>query len=117
MAEQPDHDNVSIAALFARLIDDAERVVRAELRLYRAEFISRVGAARSAIVLIVVALLLAQAALIAMVLGLLLILRHPLGEVGATILIVLVSLGIAALLVRVALGKVRQITDFKDKPE
>jgi len=118
MAEQPpeEHDSNSIAALFARLIDDAERFVRAEVRLYRAQFLSRVGEARSAIILVVLALLLAQSAMIATVLGLLLILRRPLGEVGATILVVVVSLGIAGLLVRAALGKVRRITDFKDKP-
>ena len=118
MAERPpDDDSNSIARLFARLIDDAERFVRAEIRLYRAEFLSRVGEARIAIVLGVVALLLAQSAIIAMVLGLLLILRHPLGEVGATIVVVIVALGIAALLVRIAIAKVQKITEIKDKPE
>src|SRR5690242_17207208 len=109
MAElPPDHDN-SIAHLFSRMIGDAERFVRAEIRLYRAQFLSRVGEARIAILLGVIALLLAQSAIIAMVLGLLLILRHPLGEAGATILVVIVSLGIAALLVRIAVTKVQKI--------
>ena len=119
MAEQPpeEHDNNSIAALFSRLIDDAERFVRAEIRLYRAQFLSRVGEARSAIILGVVALLLAQSAMIATVLGLLLILRRPLGEVGATVLVVLLALGIAALLVRLAIAKVRKITDMSDTPK
>ena len=119
MAERPpeEHDSNSIAALFSRLIDDAERFVRAEIRLYRAQFLSRVGEARTAIVLGVVALLLAQSAMIATVLGLLLILRRPLGEVGATILVVLLSLGTAGLLVRFAIAKVRKLTEFPDKPE
>jgi len=117
MAERlPDDDN-SIARLFSRLIDDAERFVRAEIRLYRAEFLSRVGEARVAIVLGVVALLLAQSAIIAMVLGLLLILRHPVGEVWATIIVVIVSLAIAALLIQIAVTKVRRIIEIKDKPE
>ena len=117
MAELPPDDDNSIAALFSRLIDDAERFVRAEIRLYRAQFLSRVGEARTAIVLGVAALLLAQSAVIATILGLLLILRRPLGEVGATIVVVVVSLGIAALLVRIAIAKVRKITDFRDTPE
>jgi len=118
MAElPPDDNNNSIAHLFARLIDDAEHFVRAEIRLYRAEFLSRVGEARIAIVLGVIALLLAQSAIIAMVLGLLLILRHPLGEVWATIVVVVVSLAIAALLVRIAVAKVQKIIEVKDKPE
>lgn len=118
MAERPsDDDRNSIAALFSRLIDDAERFVRAEIRLYRAEFLSRVGEARVAIILGVIALLLAQSAVIAMVLGLLLILRHPLGEIGATVLVVIVSLGIAALLVRIAIAKVQAITEIKDVPD
>jgi hypothetical protein len=115
--QQPDDDSNSIAALFSRLIDDAERFVRAEIRLYRAQFLSRVGEARTAILLGVVALLLAQSAVIATVLGLLLILRRPLGEIGATIIVVVISLGIAALLVRIAIAKVRRITDFTDKSE
>jgi cell division protein FtsW (lipid II flippase) len=117
MAELPPDDDNSIAALFSRLIDDAERFVRAEIRLYRAQFLSRVGEARTAIVLAVMALLLAQSAVIATVLGLLLILRRPLGEVWATVIVVVVSLGIAALLIRLAIAKVRRITDFTDKPE
>lgn len=118
MAERlPEDDSNSIAALFSRLIDDAERFVRAEIRLARAQFMSRVGEARTAIILAVVALLLAQSAMIATVLGLLLILRHPLGEVWATILVVLAALAIAALLVHLAIGKVRRIIDIKDKPE
>ena len=118
MAElPPGEDSNSIAHLFSRLIDDAERFVRAEIRLYRAQFLSRVGEARIAILLGVIALLLAQSAIIATVLGLLLILRHPLGEVGATIVVVIVSLGIAALLVRIAVTKVQKITAIKDKPE
>ena len=118
MAERPpSDDHNSIAALFSRLIDDAERFVRAEIRLYRAEFLSRVGEARVAIMLGVIALLLAQSAVIALVLGLLLILRHPLGEIWATIIVVVVSLGIAALLVRIAIAKVRAITEIKDTPE
>jgi hypothetical protein len=113
----PDDDDNSIAHLFSRLIDDAERFVRAEIRLYRAEMLSRVGEARTAIILGVVALFLAQSAIIALVLGLLLILKDPLGEVWATILIVIVSLGTAALLVQIAVTKVRRITEVKEKPE
>jgi hypothetical protein len=112
----PDDDN-SIAHLFSRLIDDAERFVRAEIRLYRAELLSRVGEARTAIILGVVALFLAQSAIIALVLGLLLILKDPLGEVWATILVVIVSLAIAGLLVRIAVAKVRRITEVKDTPD
>jgi hypothetical protein len=64
-----------------------------------------------------VALLLAQSAMIAMVLGLLLILRRPLGETWATIVVVGVSLAIAALLVRMAMTRINKITRIGDKPE
>lgn len=113
----PDDERNSIAALFSRLIDDAERFVRAEISLYRAEFLSRVGEARTAIILLIVALLLAQSAIIATVLGLLLILRHPLGEVWATIIVVIVSLGIAVLLVRLAVAKIEKVTSMGSEPD
>jgi VIT1/CCC1 family predicted Fe2+/Mn2+ transporter len=112
MAERSPDD--SIAALFSRLIDDAERFVRAEIRLYRAQAFARLGEARSAIVMVVIALLLAQSAFIGVVVGLLLILRGPLGAAWATVVVVCVSLGIAAVLVRLAIGKIRKVTEIKD---
>src|SRR5882757_6898301 len=115
MAEQPPDDD-SIGTLFSRLIDDAERFVRAEIRLYRAQLFHRIGEARTAILLGAAAFLLAQSAIIGMVVGLVLILRQPLGPVGATVVVGGGALIVAAVLARIAIAKIRTITEIKDGP-
>jgi hypothetical protein len=116
MAGQPPDDD-SIGALISRLIDDAERFVRAEVRLYRAQLFNRIGQARTPILLGAIAFLLAQSAIIATVVGLVLILRRPLGPVGATLVVGVGALLIAGLLLRIAIGRIRKLTAIKDKPE
>lgn len=106
----------SIVALFARLIDDAERFVRAELKLYRATLFARLLEARSAIIMLLASLFLALAAIIALLVGLIFILRQPLGAIGATVAVFGGSMAIAGLLAWVAIIKIRQATDIKDKP-
>lgn len=107
----------SIAALFSQLIDHAERFIRAEFRLYRADLISRMIATRAAIVMILIAFLLSQASIIALLVGLIVILRHPLGAVGATTTVVGGALIIVALLGSVAFAKISRATKIEDKPK
>ncbi|MBY0285277.1 MAG: phage holin family protein [Sphingomonas sp.] len=105
----------SIAALFARLIDHAERFVRAELKLYRATLFDRLTGARTAVISLLTAFLLAQSAIIALLVGLIVILRQPLGAVGATATVVGSALVVAAVLVQFALVKLRKATEIEDK--
>ncbi len=114
MDTEPPQDD-SIVALFARLIDDAERFVRAELRLYRANLFSRLTEARTGIIMILVSFLLAQSAIIALLVGLVVILRRPLGAIGATATVVGGATIVAALLAWIAIGKIRSATEIKDK--
>lgn len=104
----------SIAALFARLIEDAEHFVRAELRLYRADLFRRLREARSAIILILIGFLFAQSAIIALLVGLIVILRPVLGAIGATASVVGGSVIVAAIMARIALGKLNKATEIKD---
>lgn len=104
----------SIATLLGRVIEDAEHFVRAELRLYRAELFNRLNDTRTAIVLLLVGFLLAQSAVIALLVGLIVILRRPLGAVGATATVVGAALVIAAVLARIAIGKIGKATEIKD---
>lgn len=108
-------DDDSIAALFTRAIDDVERFVRAEIRLYRAQFFARVGEARNGILMIMTSFLLAQSALIALLVGLVVILRPSLGAIGATAAVVGGSLAIAGLLGWLAIGKIRRATEIADE--
>lgn len=105
----------SIVALFSRLVDDAETFVRAEIRLYRANLFERLTEARTAIVMILTAFLLAQSAIIALLVGLVVILRPMLGAVGATATVVIGAITIAGLLAWVAIDKISRVTEIKSK--
>lgn len=111
---QPDDNDDSFVTLFTRLVDNAEGFVRAELRLYRANLFNRLAEARSGIFLALAALLLAQSAVIALLVGLVVILRRPLGATGATLTVVGGAIAIAALLGWLALGRIRKATEIKD---
>lgn len=105
----------SFVTLFTRLVDDAEGFVRAEVQLYRAELFARLKKGRAAIIMLVIALVLAQSALVALLVGLVATLRRPLGPAGATAVVVVTALAIAGLLVRYALGRLRKATEVKDR--
>lgn len=107
----------SIVALFSRLVDDAETFVRAEIRLYRANLFERLTEARTAIVMILTAFLLAQSAIIALLVGLVVILRPILGAVGATATVVVSAITIAGLLAWLAIDKISRVTEINSKTQ
>lgn len=113
--EQPEEAaEDSFVDLFARLIDDAERFVRAEIQLYRAQLFTRLKQGRIAIVMLAVAFSLGQASVIALLIGLFAMLRGTLGIVGATVAVVIGALGVAGLLARLAIGQLRALTKIRD---
>src|SRR5689334_4374126 len=64
MANGGDTGTTSIGGLFAQLADDATALVRAEVELYRAAALDRVDLARPAVISLVAAVLVAQAAVV-----------------------------------------------------
>ena len=109
----PDDD--SIAALFARLIADAENFVRAEFNLYRASLFARLTQARGGIVMILVGFLLLQSAMIALLVGLIVILRPSLGAIGATATVVGSAVVIAGVLAKLAIGRLLKATEIEER--
>lgn len=115
MEEGPPPPTESIASLVTRLIDDGEDFVRAQLKLYRARLFARLDGARNAIILAVIALSLVQAVMVAALVGLLIVLRQPLGPGGATAVVVVVGLALAGLLAWLAFLQLRSATAMNDK--
>lgn len=109
----PDED--SIPALFGRLIDDAEDFIRAELRLYRANLFARLNEARTGIVMILTSFLLLQSAIIALLVGMVVILRPSLGAAGATAAVVGTSVLVAGVLAKLAFDRIRKATEIGDR--
>ena len=107
----------SITSLVSRLIDDGEQFVRAELKLYRARLFARLADLRTAILLGIGALVLAQAVLVAALVGLLLTLREVVGQGWAALIVVGCGLAITVAMGWVAWVLVRRATEIKDKDE
>lgn len=104
----------SFGSLFARLVDDAKAFVRAELVLYRANLSSRLGEAKIAAIMLIGAFFLAQSAIVALLVGLIIGLSPHLGPIGATAVVALGGIAVAAALGWSAIGKIGHLTSVSD---
>src|ERR1700754_243536 len=103
---------LGLPALIGQLFEDALALARAEVRLGKARAYDLLRRSRTALVLLVGALLLVQAAVIALVLGLVLTLVPLVGPAFAGLILMAAALLLAALLAWLA---VRQIAVPADK--
>jgi len=100
-----DPTDSSIGDLFHQLVDDGRTLVSAEVNLYKQIATRRANNAKSGLVALVAGGLLAYAALIAFLVGLVMGLADLVGPVAGGLIVLAVS-GIAAfLMVRYGLGK------------
>lgn len=99
------HDDEGVAALVARLVDDTRDLAGAEIALYKARAGERASAYKNAAIFFVVAGVLALAALIALLVGLIITLATLVGPGFATAIVVVVVLVLAAVLGIVGKGK------------
>jgi hypothetical protein len=99
------NDESSLGELFGRLSDDARAYAAAEAKLYQAIARRRLGRARNGAIALAAALLLANAALIVLLVGLSLELALHVGPALAGLIVTVVVLGIAFLLVRYGASK------------
>ena len=97
----------SIGELLGRLVEDTRETASAEIALYRARLVDWIGQAKLIAIYGVVALLLLNAAVIALFVGLLLIAQYYLGPICATVIVVLGTLAVACLFGWLALRHVR----------
>lgn len=95
----------SVPELVGRLVDDTRGVVAAEVELYKAKAAERVSAYKSAAIFFGAAGVLALAALIALLVGLIMTLATLIGPGFATVVVVFAVLAIAAVLGLIGRGK------------
>ncbi|ODP38512.1 phage holin family protein [Sphingomonas turrisvirgatae] len=106
----------SIGALVTRLIADGRGYAAAEAGYWRALVVDRLADVKSLTILGCTALLLVNAAVIALIVGALLSLATLVGPGLATLLVVLVTLAIAGLLGWLALRHWRRVTRPRQEP-
>ncbi len=100
-----DPADASIGDLFHQLVDDGRAFVTAETNLYKQIATYRVGKAKNGIVALVAGGLLAYAALIAFLVGLVMGLADLIGPVLGGLVVLAVSGGVAFLLIRYGVDK------------
>ena len=98
-------DDEGIAALVGRAVEDTRGLVGAEIELYKARFAERAGAYKTAVVFFAIAGVLALAALIALLVGLILTVATLVGPGFATLIVVGVVLAAAGALALVGKRK------------
>jgi len=89
---------LGLPALLRQLIDDARNVARAETRLFKARVFDFVRRSRSAIILLLAALLAVQGAVVALMVGLVLQLAPIVGAAFAGAIVMVAVLLVAGLL-------------------
>lgn len=93
----------SLRDLIARLIDSGKAYARAEVALVRQTFVTRIGQIKPAIALAVPAIFIVQAALTVLLVALGFVLARWLGPAGGMALAAVIGLGIAGLLIWLAI--------------
>ncbi len=100
----------SIPDLFHQLVEEGRSFASAEANLYKQIALYRVGKAKNGLIALVAAGLLAYAALIAFLVGLVMGLADLMGPVLGGLVVLAVSGGIAFLLVRYGAGKMAALS-------
>ena len=108
-------DDESLGALFAQLLDDAGKMVRAELKLYRTIAVRQLVRVRPAAILDVAGVLLAQASVTTLLVALAWGLARWLGPVGAGVVVALAGLAISGLLLRAAVKRFAAAAELAEK--
>ncbi|RZF66125.1 hypothetical protein EWE75_01695 [Sphingomonas populi] len=102
MAEDSTDDG--IGTLISRLVEDAKAFVLAEIGVLRARALKAVADYRAAAILGVAALVIAHAAIIALLVGIILSIAQALGPIWATVITVGGALLVAGVLVWIAVS-------------
>jgi hypothetical protein len=108
-------DESSLGDLFGRLADDGRAFVRAEAGLYKAIALRRAGKARSGAVALVAAALLANAALIVLLIGIALELSIHVGRFFGALITALGAGLIAFLLVRFGAARMKALSGDEEE--
>jgi len=99
----------SIPALVARLVDETRALAGAEIALYKAKLGERVAAYKGAVIFFVAAGVLALAAVIALLVGLILSLSTLIGPGLATLAVVVGVLAVAGVLALVGSRRLKPV--------
>ena len=98
-------DEMALSTLIGRATDDVRELVSAEIELGKAKLVARALGARNAIILLVVAVFLLQAALTTLLVGFALGLERWAGPLGGAAIVFVVTLIVIGVLAKIAVAQ------------
>ena len=117
MTLEQQEDRETIAELLARLIDSGRVVVKAELAMFRTDFYRRIARARTGALLLLVGLIMGQAAAVTFLVTLSFVLQPWVGRLGGAAISVALGLGIAIFSIRAGIRKLMLVVEDPDDDE
>lgn len=111
-----DKDRPGLVALIETIIAEAQAIVSARARTYKAMALRPVSRGGGAVAMLFAALMIVQAALAALLVGFVIAVARWLGPAGAALAVFVAALAAAGLLAWLAYGKLRHAFDFSDVP-
>lgn len=102
-------DGGTLSGLVGRLVEDSRALAGAEIELYKAKAAERIAAYKGAVVLFAAAGVLALAALVALLVGLILALATLIGPGLATAAVTVAVLAVAGVLAMIGKGRLKPV--------
>lgn len=115
-ADKTGHETASIGSLFSRVSQDVRTFVAAQIAVYRIDATRRGISAGIGVGLFLAALCLFQAALVALLVGLVMLLSLPLGIGWAIVVVVGATLILTAVFAALGLGQLKRAINPDAKP-
>jgi hypothetical protein len=104
----------SLSTLFTRLISEGEAFIRAEVRLYRAQATRKVFSAGLIVALVTFAIMLLQALIVAILIGVILTIAPWVGMGWAVVIVSVATLALIAIAGLIARARVRTLLKPED---
>lgn len=117
MADDNRQDKEPIAAVLARVVEDGRALVKAELALARTDFYRRLGRARTGAALLLVGVIMGQAAAVTFLVTLSFVLTPWVGRLGGAAISVALGIGIALFAIRAGVRKLVLVVEDPEDDE
>jgi len=116
LSQENETEQEPIGALLARLVEDGRAFARAELAFFRTDFYRRLARARIGALLLLIGVVMGQAAAVTLLVTLAFVLEPYTGRLGGSVVAVTVGLVIAIWAIRTGARKlIMVVEDFEDE--
>lgn len=118
MSPETEQERETIGELLRRLVEEARALVKAELALFRTDFYRRIARARTGALLLLVGVIMGQAAAVTLLVTLSFVLTPWIGRLGGSAVSVALGAGIAIWAIRTGVRKlIAVVEDYEERDD